>query len=284
MDLDTLHGVKVVTLAPNVPGPVAAARLRDLGAQVMKVEAPAGDPLALTAPAWYESLHRGMSVERLDLKSPAGRAALDAHLAEADVLLTSSRMSALDRLGLGWEALHRRFPQLVHVGIVGYPPPDDERAGHDLNYVAQLGLVDPPAMPKTLIADLAGAERAVSTALGLLLRRERGDGTHRELVSLREAATVFGEPLAHGLTAPDGVLGGTAGIYRLYQAHDGWVAVGALEPHFAARLRDLLGVSDFSVRTFTPKFLGQSAQAWQIWGIENDVPVSVVSESVTPVT
>lgn len=274
--VEALSGIEVVTLAPNVPGPVAAARLRDLGAHVTKIESPAGDMLSRSAPRWYAALHRECTVETLDLKSAAGREALGERLDRADVLLTSARLSALDRLGLGWDELHACHPKLVHVAIVGFPPPDDERAGHDLNYVAQLGLVTPPAMPRTLLADLAGSERAVSAALGLLLRRERNGEAGRELVSLRDAAVVFAEPLAHGLTLESGVLGGAAAIYRLYAARTGWVAVGALEPHFAARLGELLGVPSSDAAALTEVFATRDAAAWEAWGDENGLPVSAV--------
>ncbi len=278
--VETLAGIKVVTLAPNVPGPVAAARLRDLGAHVTKIEPPAGDMLAHSAPRWYAALHRGCTVEVLDGKSAAGRAALAERLERADVLLTSSRLLSLERLGLGWDELHARHPKLVHVAIVGFPPPDDERAGHDLNYVAQLGLVSPPAMPRTLLADLAGAERAVTATLGLLLRREREGEAGRELVSLRDAAVVFAEPLAHGLTQESGVLGGAAAIYRLYEARTGWVAVGALEPHFAARLGELLGVPSSDATALAEVFATRDATAWEAWGDECGLPVSAVAPKV----
>ena len=86
-----LSGVRVVTLAPNLPGPAAAHRLVQLGATVTKVESPAGDPLALAAPAYYRVLADGQDVRTLDLKTREGRGVLDTLLAGADLLLTSSR-------------------------------------------------------------------------------------------------------------------------------------------------------------------------------------------------
>ncbi len=279
-----LGGVRVVTLAPNIPGPVAAARLVELGATVVKVEPPLGDPLTVVAPRYYAALHAGIRVERLDLKSDAGRVRLDAFLADADVLLTSSRPSALGRLGLAWEQLHARFPRLVHVAIVGEPAPDDERAGHDLTYVAQLGLLEPPAMPRTLLADLAGAERAVSAALALLLRRERGLGASRSDVALRDAARVFAGPLEHGLTKCGGWLGGGFAGYRTYRARDGWIAVAALEPHFWKRLRDALAVDDGDAALLEERFAQRDASAWEMWARERDLPiVAVRTEQGEPV-
>jgi crotonobetainyl-CoA:carnitine CoA-transferase CaiB-like acyl-CoA transferase len=164
----------------------------------------------------------------------------------------------------------------VHVAIVGHAPPDDESAGHDLNYVSDIGLVDPPAMPRTLLADLAGSERAVSATLAALLRRERRGAAEREIVSLRDAAAVFGAPLAHGLTAPGGSLGGGLGVYGLYRAKDGWLAVAALEPHFALKVRDLIGGGKSDPATLAWAFAEREVAAWVAWAQENDLPISAV--------
>ena len=110
MESRPLDGVRVVTLAVNVPGPVACARLLALGAEVVKVEPPAGDPLAHYSRAWYDELARGQRVVALDLKTDEGRAALDGLLADADLLVTANRPAALGRLGLSWDALHARHP------------------------------------------------------------------------------------------------------------------------------------------------------------------------------
>ncbi|HSK42862.1 MAG TPA: CoA transferase, partial [Candidatus Binatia bacterium] len=107
-----LQGIKIVSLALNMPGPVAAARLTKLGAEVTKVEPPTGDSTRTAAPALYESLCQGQTVLRIDLKSPDGPAKLDELLSQADLLLASFRPSALQRLGLDWEGLHARHPKL----------------------------------------------------------------------------------------------------------------------------------------------------------------------------
>ena len=103
MTLLPLQDKKLVTLALNVPGPVAAARLAKLGANVIKVEPPSGDALKIAARPWYDSLTEGQTVIRLDLKSQEGSAQLGKLLEEADLLLTSFRPSALQRLRL-WRA------------------------------------------------------------------------------------------------------------------------------------------------------------------------------------
>ena len=267
-----LAGIRVVTMCPNVPGPVAAARLRDLGASGVTIEPPTGDPLEAIAAEWYADLHAGMTVERVDLKSDAGRGTLAAHLAASDVFLTSSRPSALERLGLGWDVLHERYPRLIQIAIVGELPPFAERAGHDLTYVADFGLIDPPAMPPTLLADLAGSERAVTATLAALFARHRdGMGTHT-YVALRDAAEAFAMPRKHGLTRPGGRLAGTFPGYRCYATRDGWVAVAALEPHFWKRMRDLLGGSDD--RDFAKAFAAADNATWTAWAQEHDMPLA----------
>lgn len=272
-----LSGFRVVSLAINVPGPVAAARLRQLGAAVTKVEPPTGDFLALAAPTWYTALSSGQEVIALDLKSNQGRDALASLLGVADVLITSSRPSALGRLGLAPDDLSERFPSLCTVAIVGHRSPNAERAGHDLTYQSEVGLVDPGAMPLSLFADVAAGEEAVSAALALLLQRSRTARGGFAEVALADAAARMGAPRLHGLTRPGGILGGALPTYALYAASDGVVALAALEPHFAARMVAELGGADATGASFARLFATRTARDWAAWGIENDVPIAVVS-------
>jgi crotonobetainyl-CoA:carnitine CoA-transferase CaiB-like acyl-CoA transferase len=271
-----LDGVRVVTLAVNLPGPLACARLHALGAEVAKVEPPAGDPLAAYSRAWYDDLARGQRIVALDLKSAEGRAALDGMLADADLLVTSTRPSSLGRLGLGWTELHARHPRLCHVAVVGHGPPDEERAGHDLTYAAGAGLVAPPHPPPSLFVDLASAERAVSEALALLIARAR-DGVGRlATVVMGDVADELAAPLNYGLTAAGGLLGGGASIYGLYRAKEGWVALAALEPAFARRLAEALGVDPSDRAALEAAFLARTAEDWEAWALERDLPVAAV--------
>jgi alpha-methylacyl-CoA racemase len=142
-----LGGVRVLTLAVNLPGPVAASRLCDMGAAVVKVEPPGGDPLARMCPGYYAELSAGQEVVSLDLKDREDRASLDDYLERMDLLLTASRPAALGRLGLSWPEVHARFSGLCQVAIVGHPPPDEDAPGHDLTYQARFGTLSPPGMP-----------------------------------------------------------------------------------------------------------------------------------------
>jgi crotonobetainyl-CoA:carnitine CoA-transferase CaiB-like acyl-CoA transferase len=191
-------------------------------------------------------------------------------------LLTSSRPAALARLGLDWPVLHGRYPKLAQVAIVGFAGGQADAPGHDLTYQASVGLLDPPHLPRTLLADLAGAEQAVSAALALLLARERGGAGGYAHVALARAAEAFAQPLAHGLTAPGGLLGGALPGYNLYRAQQGWVAVAALEPRFRERLQRELDLSDGKPDEWPRVFLRRSAQEWETWARERDLPLVAV--------
>lgn len=272
----TLRDVKIVSLAINTPGPVAAARLAGLGATVTKIEPPSGDPLRTAARSWYDALIRRQTVLTLNLKEPAGQAHLDQLLADTDLLMASFRPAALRRLGLDWEQLHARHPRLCFVNIIGYAPPFEERSGHDLTYLAGTGLLSPPQMPPSLFVDLAGAERCVSQSLALLVQRERTGQAECSYVSLEECAQDLAQPLAAGLTISGGVLGGGSPFYGLYKTSDGWIAIAALEPHFAARLLTELGLGKGNRSEVERIFATRTAAAWEEWASERDLPLMAV--------
>jgi crotonobetainyl-CoA:carnitine CoA-transferase CaiB-like acyl-CoA transferase len=274
-----LQDVKIVSLALNAPGPVAAARLTAMGAEVTKVEPPGGDAMSHAAPQWYAALCQGQTVLRMDLKDAAGRKQLDGLLENADLLLASFRPSALRRLGLDWESLRARHPRLCFVGIIGHPPPLEERSGHDLTYQVDFGLLRPPQMPPTLFVDMAGAERAVSMALALLNRAARRGEAGYAWVSLYECARDLAAPVAAGLTLPGGWLGGGYPLYGLYQANDGWIAIAALEPHFAERLLAELNLKKADRSELERIFLQRSAAAWESWAAERDLPLVAVKRT-----
>lgn len=226
-----LAGLRVISLALNLPGPAAVRRLSDLGAECLKLEPPSGDPMQSYGAGFFAWLHAGIPTEKVDLKSATGQARLHAALAQADVLITSSRPAALSRLNIHAERLARDFPRLGWVEIVGDAAPHDNEAGHDLTYQAQAGLVR-DQLPSTLLADMGGALMAVQAVLELVIRR---GGGHRR-VALAEAARYLGLPHTWGLTAPGAVLGGGHPGYQVLPCRDGWVALAALEPHFQAAL------------------------------------------------
>lgn len=265
-----LGGIRVVTTAQNVPGPLAAARVRHAGAAVTKIEPPSGDPFLDLSPAWHAEMHVGIPIERLDLKSADGQVRLSALLADADVLLTSQRPSALALLNLDPDSLRARYPRLRVLRIVGSVR-DPERPGHDLTYQAEAGLLG-DGMPRTLTADVMTSERAFSGMLALL----RLPGGSVMDVGLVESLDALMAPLRHGLTLPDGTLGGGAPRYGLYKTKSGRIAVAALEPHFERELYrhlELPASSDPS-----PCFLERTAAEWEHWARERDLPIVEVRD------
>lgn len=274
--MNLLDGLRVVSTALNLPGPVACARLRELGAAVTKVEPPPGDPFEAYCGDWYRRLHAGIEIKRIDLKDARGREEMHALLDAADLLVTAQRASALARMGLGGDALASRYPRLCHAAITGHGPPHEEVAGHDLTYMAGLGLVRPPAMPATLFADMAGAERAVSTALALVIARDRDGRGHARAVPLEDAARALAQPLHEGLTRDGALLGGGLPGYNLYETRAGWIAVAALEAHFAKRLAAELGLARLTVEALRERFATHDARHWEAWARERDLPLIAV--------
>ena len=252
-----LAGLRILSLALNLPGPAALMRCRAMGAACVKIEPPGGDPMAHYSRQAYEDLHQGIEVLRADLKSEDGQAQVQAELARADVLLTSFRPSALAKLGLGWEALHAAHPHLSQVAIVGAAGAAAEIPGHDLTYQAEHGLVTGLNLPATLFADMGGALMATEAVLQAVAasrsagpgavtapRAEAPDsaasirgGRYFE-VALADAAAFLALPRHWGLTRPQDTIGGAHAGYQVYACRDGRVAVAALEPHFARRLME----------------------------------------------
>ena len=251
----SLRGVRVLSVALNLPGPAAVMRLADMGATCKKLEPlpppgfPKGsssDPMGNYAPHAYAQMHAGVKVVQADLKSLKGQAKLDALLSKADVLVTSFRPSALKKLSMDWPTLHARYPALIQVCIVGAKGAAAEIPGHDLTYLAAHGLVNGLNLPATLFADMAGSSLAVEAVLKALWQRARPGRTHGkgvfQEVALEDAAAYLALPRHWGLTLPRGSVGGAHAGYAVYACIKGRVAVAALEPHFAARLAEVAGI------------------------------------------
>ena len=286
-----LKGVRILSLCLNLPGPAALMRCRQMGARCAKLEPPApvgapagssGDPMGLYNPAAYGLMHEGVRVRVADLKTTQGQAALHRELAKADVLLTSFRPSALTKLGLDWKPLHRQYPALSLVAIVGAPSTRAEEPGHDLTYLAEHGLVSGLNLPPTLYADMGGSLAASEAVLkAVLLQKNTGRG-HLLEVALADAAAYLALPRAWGLIRPGAALGGGHAGYRVYPCQDGRVAVAALEPHFARALCSAAGLTYADITTMMQPtshdaiaafVLGQSRQALDRLALAQDIPL-----------
>ena len=279
-----LDGVRVLDLTRLLPGGFCSLLLADAGADVIKVEDTAmGDYVRWAPPyygddsqqaagtrsALYLALNRGKRSIRIDLKSDGGREAFLRLAADADVVLESFRPGVLDRLGVGYERLREQNPRLVYCAITGYGQdgPNTARAGHDINYLALNGLLGltgsadgPPVQSAGQIADLGGG--ALIAAFGVLAALwERQTSGKGQLVdasmtdgSLAWLCMVAAQYLCDGEVPRrgGGTLNGGIACYLPYEAADGWVSCGALEPKFWRAFCDGVERPDLVEHQFAP--------------------------------
>ena len=277
-----LQGVRILSLALNLPGPAALGRCRQMGAACLKFEPPGGDPMRQYNPAAYARLHEYIEVQTLDLKRASGQQQLHDELAQADVLITSFRPSALAKLGLTWPALRQQHPQLSQIAIVGAPGEQAETPGHDLTYLAENDLITGLDLPATMYADMGGSLVASEAVLQAVMhQRIAGQGMYRE-VALSAAAGYLALPRCWGLSQPGAAVGGGHAGYRVYRCLDGRVALAALEPHFAARLCAAAGIEAGGMPTmFEPAthaavaafMLTQTRRELELLAIAKDIPL-----------
>jgi alpha-methylacyl-CoA racemase len=280
--MKALKGVHILSLSLNLPGPAALMRCQQMGAICVKLEPPSGDPMGLYNPSAYAQLHTGVRIAKADLKTELGQRALHRELAKTDVLLTSFRPSALQKLGLTWKSLHKQYPQLSMVAIVGAPGARAEEPGHDLTYMAENDLIPGLDLPASLYADMGGSLMATEAVLqAVLIQRSKSKGVHIE-VALSDAAAYIGLPRTWGLTQTGAAVGGGHAGYRVYACKDGRVAVAALEPHFAASLCALAGVKVESMKTmFSPRthetmavwIASRTRQQLDVLAVQHDIPL-----------
>lgn len=250
-----LSGVKVVDFSTLLPGPLASLILAEAGAEVIKLERPGhGDEMRTYAPKWGEDsvnfalLNRGKKSLTVDLKNPQFRAGILPLIGEADILVEQFRPGVMARLGLDYETLSARFPRLIYCSITGYGQsgPKKDRAGHDLNYIAETGLLalsmgkSERILPPALIADIAGGTYpAVINILLALVQRERTDrGCHIDIAMTDNLFALMYWAIGNGHAGSwpsngDDLVTGGSPRYRLYDTQDGeTVAVAALEQKF----------------------------------------------------
>ncbi len=248
-----LDGVKVLDLSQYIPGPFATRQLADLGASVIKIEPPGGDPMRRfmhqsddqVSPI-YQHLNRGKRICLLNLKTDQGKETLENLLVDADVLLESYRPGVLERLGFGRARLDQINPGLIHCALSGYGQtgPYQSLGGHDLNYLAASGILavsgseDKPVMSYPPLADHAGSMQACNMILAALYAREKNQkGVYLD-ISMFECSLSWNylPILANSQSRAADLLNGGAACYNIYQcADDGFVSLGALEPHFWER-------------------------------------------------
>ena len=254
-----LDGVRVIELAGIGPAPFCAMMLADHGAEVIRIDRPGGsDPLAQDQRR--DVLLRSRRSITLDLKQPEA-IEIVARLAEtADGLIEGFRPGVAERLGLGPDTLMQRNPALVYGRMTGWGQdgPLSDKAGHDLNYISINGCLGalgadgtPPPPPLNLIGDYGGGGMmlAFGFVAALLAARQSGEGRVIDCSMAEGSAALMAGmwSLTHNGMWDKGrgqnLLDGGAPFYACYACADGgFVAIGAIEAQFYARLVQALGL------------------------------------------
>jgi crotonobetainyl-CoA:carnitine CoA-transferase CaiB-like acyl-CoA transferase len=238
-----LDGMLVVDMTRYLPGAFASMELLRLGARVVRVEQPGGDPMRAQSSEWDDLLNAGKESVVCDL--PAEAELVRALLARADVVLESFRPGVATRLGVRPQDV---APRAVSCSITGFGigGRHEQRAGHDLNYLGWAGVLadTAPTLPPVQIADLAaGALGAVTAILAALLERERTGQGAQLVISMTHGS--------HRLVSRSAVLTQGFACYSMYACADGrHLTVAALEPKFFARLCELLGRPELVERQY----------------------------------
>ena len=314
-----LRDVKVLDLTRLLPGGFCSLLLADLGAEVLKVEDTGmGDYIRWAPPYYgseeqqalgtrsslYLSLNRGKRSVRLDLKQERGREALLRLAAGYDVVLDGFRPGVLDKLGVGYERLRETNPRIVYCAITGYGQdgPYARRAGHDMNYLGLVGLLGltgarggPPVQSAGQIADLGGG--ALTAAFGVMAAlHERDRSGEGQMVDVSMAdgalswlAMVAGRYFCDGEVPRRGEqqLAGGLVCYLPYEAADGWITCGALEPKFWAAFCNGVGRSELVEKQLEAPgseaweqvaevFRARTREEWQTFNDEHDCCIEPV--------
>lgn len=307
-----LSGIRVVDLTQFLPGPMMTMMMADQGAEVIKVEPPAGDPARDQAPfesgqsVWFRNLNRGKVSRVLDLKSDAGREALWALIDEADVFVEGFRPGAMARLGFDYDAVAARNPRIVYCSISAFGQSGSlaQHPAHDMAVQALAGFLSvndgqdgTPVVPGAPSADMAAGLTALSAVLMALIGRDKtGRGDYCDIAMfdalLPWCAHIAGDAIAGGgppRSASQRSLGGAA-FYQVYATADGrHVALGGREVKFAANLLTALGRPDLIAIAQAPAgeqgvlaaflcatFATRTRDEWVTWFADKDVAFAPV--------
>ena len=272
-----LANLKILDFSTLLPGPYATMMLADMGAEVLRIEAPDRVDLAKVMPPFdgkfsttFSYLGRGKQTLQLNLKQPESVEKVKQLVQDYDIVVEQFRPGVMDRLGIGYEVLKAINPKLIYCAITGYGQtgPYKDRAGHDINYLAISGVAShcgradsgPPPMG-IQIADVAGgSHHAVMGILAAVIKRqETGEGAFID-ISMTDAAFALNAMAGAAALAggqpqkpESGMLNGGT-FYDYYQTRDGrWLSVGSLEPQFSSRLCDTLGLGELKSYALSQK-------------------------------
>jgi len=264
-----LEGMKILDLSMLVPGAFCTMLLGDLGADVLKIEAPGVNELRGSSRAVpkeeqrrataYYALDRNKKSIVVNLKSEAGREIFYRLSQQADVIVEGFRPGVAKRLRIDYETISEVNPRLVYCSLSGYGQDGPYRTfpGHDINYIAMAGVLGllgssegPPVIPLNLVADFAGAALygALGISVALVARNKTGKGQYVDMAYMDGAISLMtwfncgyfldGSVLKRG----ESWLHGAYPYYGVYETKDGkYITIGCLEPHFWENLCRLLG-------------------------------------------
>lgn len=269
-----LEGVSVLEIAGIGPGPFCAMMLADAGADVLRVLRPHSTAKHVRP---NPTSGRGMRSVEIDLKTGAGRDAVLRLIEQHEALIEGNRPGVMERLGLGPETCLARNPRLVYGRMTGWGQsgPLAMEAGHDINYIALSGALaavgsatSGPVPPLNLVGDFGGGAMMLAFGIVCALFESARSGKGQVIdASMTEGsallmATTFGQ-YANGswrLERESNLLDGAAPFYATYRcADDRWVAVGAIEPQFYARLLERMGLDACE---FQPQ---HDRNRWPMW-------------------
>lgn len=308
-----LSGIKVIDLSLFLPGPMLTMMMADHGADVMKIEPPAGDPARQMEPmqadqsVWFRNLNRGKKSLALDLKSDAGRQQLWDLLGEADVMIEGFRPGVMKRLGFDYEAVATKNPRIVYCSISAFGQEGEmaHHPAHDLAVQALSGFLSVndgpdgmPVVPGVPSADMAAGLNGLSAVLMALIGREQtGKGDYVDIAMfdsmLPWCAHIAGDAISGGeppASQSQRSLGGAA-FYNVYRTSDGkHIVLGARELKFAKVLLtaldrlDLLPLAELEAGApqqpltdyLRDIFAGRSREEWVKWFADKDVAFSPV--------
>jgi alpha-methylacyl-CoA racemase len=307
-----LAGVCVLDFSTLLPGPLATLLLAEAGADVIKIERPgAGDEMRSYQPKFGPSsvnfalLNRGKRSVAIDLKAPDALARLRPLIERADVVVEQFRPGVMDRLGLGYAALAEINPRIVYCAITGYGQtgPKAQLAAHDLNYVAESGLLGlaagadgAPIVPPALIADIAGGTYPAMINILLALREREATGRGRKLdVAMADNLFTFMYwALGNGLAAGDWpcaggeLVSGGSPRYQIYRTSEGrFLAAAPLEQKFWENFCEAIGLeaqwrddardAQGTRNAIAKRVAGRTAAAWREALAGKDVCCAVVA-------
>jgi alpha-methylacyl-CoA racemase len=263
-----LQGIRVLEMVGIGPGPFCGMMLADMGADVIRVDRPAGKRAGLdgTPPARdslrFDVTARGKRTVAIDLKSAEGAQQVLALVEEADVLIEGFRPGVMERLGLGPETCLQRNPKLVYGRMTGWGQsgPLAQAAGHDINYISISGMLgsmgraeEAPPPPLNLVGDLGGGAMMLAFGVACALVEARNSGKGQVIDAAMTDGTALLGAMFYGLQAQgrwsarrgSNLLDGSAHFYDTYECADGkYIAIGSIEPQFYAELLKRLEITD----------------------------------------